>query len=767
MSADDQAEGHSRGPLTSIRVLDLTTLRGEMAGRLLADLGAEVIKVEPPAGCDARNRPPFDRTGAASNGQSLYWAALGLGKRSVVLDLEVADDRASFLEMVVSADVLVESYRPGFMDERRLGYVALSRLNPGLIYMSVTPFGQHGSKASWPATDLTIEAASGRLSLQGDHDRPPLPIGYPQASFHAGAQAAADVVIALNERAASGRGQRLDLSMQEAMIWTLMDATGYPPNTGDNPPGSGDDRAENGWWRGSRLFACADGYMLGHVQFGPGVDPRAYRKRELMEAAVMQDARLAPVNTTYDIVQDRQLASRGFWRKIGVHVHPGPAARFSRTPMAMDRPAPQLGEGQDLLGRVPSAARPAAHAETRLGEAFAGLRVADFSWVGVGPITTKAFADHGATVVRVESETRLDVLRYSSPFKDDVPGLNRSQWFANLNTSKLAMTLNLATAEGIAVARKLIDWADVVVESFTPGTMARLGLDYETISEARPDLIMLSTCLMGQTGIYASYAGFGSHGAAIAGLHAITGWPDRVPCGPSGPYSDVIVPRFAVAALAAAIFERRSTGLGQHVDVSQVEASIHFIEPLILDELVNGVTAGAAGMDSPVACPHGVYPVAGTERYIAIAIEDEAQWRALCSVIPLTDFASQRFNSYEARSAVRGPIDAALARWTSSIDPWDLEAQLTAAGVPASVVQRPMDLYRDPQLEERGFFVTLDHPEMGPTPYDGLATRFSAKTVMLHRAAPLLGQHTEMVLRDLLCLPSDEITELAASWALL
>lgn len=759
--------GPVKGPLAGIRVLDLATPLGEMAGRLLADFGAEVIKVEPPGGCEARRRPPFNRSATEAKGQSLYWAALGLGKRSVVLDLEGPDDRASLREAVCSADVLVESFPPGTMERWGLGHTALSELNPGLISMSITPFGQHGPKSASPATDLTIEASSGRLSLQGDCDRPPLPIGYPQASFHAGAQAAADIIIALNERAISGLGQHLDLSAQEAMIWTLMDATGYPPNTGGDPLGCGDDRAETGWLRGSQLFPCADGYMLGRVQFGPGVDSRSYTKRQLMEAAATQDVRLAPVNTTRDIVEDEHLSSRGSWQQVGEYRHPGPPARFSRIALSMDRPAPQLGEGQELLSRDRRTDPAPTGGKDRLGEAFAGLRVADFSWVGVGPITAKAFADHGATVVRVESETRLDVLRRLPPFKDDLPGLNRSQWFANVNSSKLGLSLNLATSEGRAVARKLVDWADVVVESFTPGTMARFGLDYETLSATRPELIMLSTCLMGQTGIYASYGGFGGHGAAMAGLHAITGWPDRVPCGPHGPYSDVIAPRFTVAALAAAIFERRASGLGQHVDVSQVEASIRFIEPLILDEVVNGVTAGPVGMDSPTACPHGVYPAAGIERYVAIAVEDEAQWLALCSVAPLGEFRSRRFRSYETRHPVRDRIDTALANWTSGIDARDLEARLTAAGVPASAVQRPSDLYRDPQLQERGFFVTLDHQEMGPTPYDGLATRFSAKPVMLQRAAPILGQDNEFVLRELLGLPPDEIAALAESWALL
>ena len=401
--------------------------------------------------------------------------------------------------------------------------------------------------------------------------------------------------------------------------------------------------------------------------------------------------------------------------------------------------------------------------ESRLGEAFAGLKVADFSWVAVGPITAKALADHGATVVRIESSTRVDFVRTLTPFKDNVPGINRSHFMNNLNTSKLGVALNLSTPEGKALARQVIDWADVIVENYTPGTMKRLGFDYETLSKERPELIMISTCLLGQTGPWASFAGYGPQGAAISGFRAITGWPDRAPIGPVGPYSDVIAPHYSIATLAAAILHRRKTGLGQHIDVSQVEAAVHFLEPLVLDEIVNGRTAMAPGHDSLTACPNGVYATAGVSRFIAIAVETPEQWRALKAIAPLEAFAEPRFDAMAARREVKADIDAAISAWTATQDRYELEAKLIAAGVPASVAQRPTELHTDPNLAARDFFVTLNHSECGPVPYDGFMTRFSAKKEMLHKAAPCVGEDTEYVLTKLLGLSDDQIAEYAAA----
>ncbi|HLG12241.1 MAG TPA: CoA transferase, partial [Dehalococcoidia bacterium] len=586
--------------LSGIRVLDLTTPRGELAGRMLADLGAEVLKLEPPGGVRTRFRAPFDER-PGHDRRSLYWAAVGLGKRSAVLDLNDDSGREVVRGLAQRADILLESFDPGATSALGLGYETLRHLNPRLIYVSITPYGQEGPKSRWPATDLTLEAAGGRVSLQGDPDRPPLPVGYPQASFHAAGRAAADAIIALNERELSGRGQHLDTSMQESIVVTLMNGPGYPANVGSDPPGSANDRAGVPPRRGAPfqgVSPCADGYVLVTMTAKPqmlaavtqsvvpalqaeGLAPelvgatdwpaweqarrddclteaqteaaaeaiRAFfksrTKLELMRWAWQADVHLGPVNNTKDLLENPHFAERGFWQDVEGTTHPGLSIRSSRLALTLGRPAPALGADQHVvdewLKSPPSAVNAPASAD-RLGEAFAGLKVLDFSWVAVGPITAKALADHGATVVHVESSTRVDYLRTLVPFKDGEAGINRSHYFNNQNTSKLGLALNLQTAGGKELARRLAGWADVIVENFTPGTMKRLGLDYETLSKDRPDLIMISTCLLGQTGPWASFAGYGPHGAAISGLHHLTGWPGRPPVGPNGPYTDVIAP---------------------------------------------------------------------------------------------------------------------------------------------------------------------------------------------------------------------------------
>ncbi len=276
---------------------------------------------------------------------------------------------------------------------------------------------------------------------------------------------------------------------------------------------------------------------------------------------------------------------------------------------------------------------------------------------------------------------------------------------------------------------------------------------------------MLSTCLRGQTGPERAYGGFGGQGAALAGVHGLTGWPDRAPRGPWGAYTDFIAPRYGVTALASAILERRRSGLGQYIDMSQIEAAIHFIEPLVLDYTVNGRNAGPAGLHSERASPNGVYATAGTERYIAIAVETAEQWRALRSIAPLAAFDAPELEDIASRRVHEQAIDAALAGWCRDQDRWTLAAQLKRAGVPAAVVERPSDLYDDPQLRHRGFFVTCDHTVMGPTPYDGPVTLFSETPAQV-RAAPCLGEHTEYVLGELLGLESGAIVECAAAGAL-
>ncbi len=809
-AAEPRAADSMQPPLADVVVLDLTTRRAELSGRVLAQLGALVIKVEPPSGSDSRQLPPFENGPA----NSLYWEAVGSGKRSIVANIHDDADRANLRALLERADILLESFDPGEMASLALGFDDVVQLNPGVIYVSITPYGQFGPDSGSPATELTIEAASGLLGLQGDADRPPVPIGYPQPAFHAGVQAAADALIALHARESSGLGQHLDVSMQAAMVWTLLNATGYVSVTGADPPGTGSQRGKGaspipGVTLPS-IWPCADGFITcslaggrvgstplqtvieaaaaevdvpadisGHdwtgwsAQVNSGaLSPETvqcaldvaggffarHTQTELMEFGTRHSLLLAAVFDIAGLLNDPQLRNRGFWAEVDGVVRPGAPVRLSRTPMLPPARAPKLGADQHLL-HEPLAARASPRGSGKR-RPFEGLKVADFSWIGVGPIVAKALADHGATVVHVESPSRPDLLRTIPPFKDNIPGLDRAQFMANFNTSKLGLNLNLSNAAARDVAHDLIRWSDVTLESFTTGTMDRLGLGYEEISREHPDLVMLSTCLRGQTGPQRMYGGYGGQGAALAGIYGVTGWPDRPPTTPWGAYSDFIAPRYGVAAVVSALRHRDRTGQGQHIDLAQVEAAISFIEPLVLDYTINGVVAGRHGSDSPIAAPHGVFPVRGDQRFIALACESTAQWKALCELAPLAEFRSAAYDDLTVRLAERERIENALADWLAEQDGFEVVALLKRAGVPASVVLRPTDLFADPQLTAREFFVTAEHRVMGPTAYDGPVTRFS-RTPPQIAAAPCLGQHTNEVLCGLLGYSEARMTELA------
>ncbi|MDR0275826.1 MAG: CoA transferase [Burkholderiaceae bacterium] len=399
---------------------------------------------------------------------------------------------------------------------------------------------------------------------------------------------------------------------------------------------------------------------------------------------------------------------------------------------------------------------------------LAGITVADFTWIGAGSYTTKILADFGADVVKIESAERLDTLRDAKPFKDGIRGVNRSGYFADRNSSKRSITLNMKTPEGRALARRLIERSDVVANNFTPGAMEKFGLGYAAVREFKQDIVYISMAMHGQTGPEAKYLGYGLTMGAVTGLHYLCGLPDREPAGTGTNFPDHVPnPTHAAFAILAALRHRRRTGEGQFIDMAQIEPTIALLGPAIMDYTVNGRVANRAGNQHIAAAPHGVYPARGEDRWIAISAPADAAWHALLQELGDSALASDpRFATGVARWQHHAELDAALARHTAQYDALELAQRLQRRGIAAGPVQDAADVLRDPQLQARGHWVYQEHPEMGRTVYNALPFRMSRTPGYPHRPAPLLGQHTEEVLREKLALDAAGIESLRACGAL-
>ncbi len=391
------------------------------------------------------------------------------------------------------------------------------------------------------------------------------------------------------------------------------------------------------------------------------------------------------------------------------------------------------------------------------------VKILDLMWVMAGPMATRVLADYGATIVRVESTTRIDTVRTIGPYHDGVPGVENSGLYETINVGKLDTALDLSQEAGREVVRDLVRWADVVTEAFSPKAMRNWGLDYESLRQIKPDIIMLTTCLMGQDGPLAQFAGFGNLAVSISGFYNLTGWADRPPAGPFLAYTDTVSPRFTAASLLAALDHRRRTGEGQYIDQSQSEASLHFLAPALLDYTVNGRVQGRMGNRDPHMAPHGVYPVLGEDRWVAIAVADDTQWPAFCEVLQQPELAQDtRFTTAQARLAHQDDLDAIVSAWTRERDGRTVEEVLQARGISACAVPTMYDVYEDPQLAHRSHFVELDHPIHGKTTVEGSRSRLSRTPARVDRAAPTLGQDTQYVLETILGYSAERIDDLVS-----
>jgi crotonobetainyl-CoA:carnitine CoA-transferase CaiB-like acyl-CoA transferase len=672
--------------LSSYRVIDCTDERGQLAGFMLAQLGAEVLLVEPPGGSSARWCPPFagDRPGPDS---SLWHWAYNRGKRSVVADLTIPEGRSRLDELVVGGDILLWTGRP---NEMPFSYDDLARINPRLVVVALTPFGLDGPKANWAASDLVVSAAGCAATLIGDADRAPLRWGSPQAYLHGAADMAVGALVALAERRRSGRGQLVDVSaqvscMQSSFGYALNQAWSFPTRRRCG------DGLDFGAIKVQWTYPAADGAVSVTFSFGPalahftenlfrwiweegGCDAatrdtpwielnrglatgavlpaeidrlcaviaaftatrtRAYLTSEASRRRVM----LAPVASTVEVMDNDHLAVRQFWdvvRQPGSDAafrNPGRFVVASGAPLRSLGPAPRLGGDSD--GSASTRVR--ADIDLRPNDAsgsaaLAGLRVLDMTWSVAGPHVGRLLADFGATVVHVETRTHPDVARTTGPFHPDTDQfpLEGSGLYTNCNAGKLGIELDLSDPASHDVVWQLVRWADVLIESFSAGAFARMGFGFERVRAVNPRIVMLSSCLQGQTGSLA-IQGLGNLPTAMFGFTSTTGWPDRAPSGPFSAYTDVVSPRFGLAALLAALEHREATGEGQYLDLAQAECSMHLQATALLDAEVNGRPFLLRGNRDSVMAPHGTFPTAGTDTWIAIACAAEGDWRALAS----------------------------------------------------------------------------------------------------------------------------------------
>ncbi|SFW78577.1 CaiB/BaiF CoA-transferase family protein [Amycolatopsis australiensis] len=730
-----------------MRVLDLTDELARQGARLLVGLGADVVRVDPDD-----DLPRHER---------IHWHA---GKTLAT--------PAGLDALAREADVVLESGPVAKL--RGLHADGTSRW-PHAVHVVVTPFGLTGPRRGWLGGDLVLASAGGMTWLGGKPGGQPQPPPREQACQLAGAHGAIAALLGV----LAGTGQLIDVSAQEAVAATLetgaiswIHAGRFPVRTG----GVYEHVAH-------RIFAAADGYVAGGYSGSermwtgllswlaeageagdllderfadqvvrwaerPHVDDviaRFVAKRPASEVAEQGRARALPwaeVTSPAELTRNPQLRDRQFFVSVGGTEDAG----FPWDAPGLPRPVTLSPLTEGRWRGVRSGRRPAKP------RALDGVRVLDLTWVLAGPYATKILAEHGADVIKVESKHRHDPTRFSPSMRlRPDAGPDDSGYFLNFNRGKRSIALNLRTEEGQAVLRELAARCDVIVENFSPGVLAKWGLDYASLREINPRAILVSMSGVGHTGPWRTAVTFADTLAAMAGLSAETADPGGPPQGLAFGLGDMVAANAAVLGALDLLIR----GHGGHVELSQLEAMAATMGPAVLDPGTGDPRTAEHPNRSRHAVPHGVYPAAGADRWVAITARDDSQWAALRDLTGLP--------SYEDRRRAEDEIDAALAAWTREQDAGELADRLQAAGVAAAVVATGRDLVEDRHLAARGFYERLDHPIAGPVLHEGIVARLTATPGALTSPAPLLGQHTEPVLRELLGFDDDRLAALRAA----
>ncbi len=788
------------------------------AARLLADLGAGVIKVEPPRGDILRRRGPFPGDLPDPENSGLF-SALNVNKRGIVLDLETAAGRARLGNLLGGADVLIHNVAPADRDCFGLNSSALCASHPQLIVATVSAYGASGPRANYRAYELNAFHSSGAASVSPltspYPELPPLRLFGNPAEFEGGLHAAMVTLAALWSRMQSGRGQAIDVSEQEALAATL--ESNFVLYTYAGVESSRFRPRRPGPWF---IVRCADGYVLfsllyendwsrfvewiGHPQWT--ADPefadtmargrnmarlqpliqswaRPWKVADLFAQARERSVAIVPLATIADVYANEQFAARNYFVPMPSRnpearplLIPGAPFKSTAEMWSLRRPAPRLGEHSAEIELAPEDGAGSAGARVVAADAarplpappLRGVRVLDFMQLWVGTFCSLQLAHLGAQVIRVESSSRPCRQRLLPPFADGKPGPNRAGIFNQWNQGKRSIQLDVRNPQGLEIARRLAARCDVVTENFAPGVMQRLGLDYASLRAIRPDIIMLSVTGNGQTGPWRNDISYGTTAGALSGIYGLCGYQGGEPMEPGWICAESVAAVTGAMSVVAALIHRARTAEGQHLDVAMLETTEMVMPEALMEFAMNGREPRRLGNRDRTMAPHNCYKTKGGPLdWVTIAVGSEREWLALCGAMGRPDLASDpRFINMAMRKRNEDELDATITAWTAARDRWEITRLLQDAGVAAIPTMSSRDLAQDPHLAYRGYFPDLEHPEVGRRIHTGIPWTMSGTPCRVERPAPLFGADTDEILGEMLEMSAAEIQRLRESGVL-
>jgi len=788
--------------LGHIRVIELGDIPAAYATRLLADLGADVIKVEPPGGDPNRLLPPF-AGGIEDPERSLTFINANTNKRSIVLDLQGSvTDRESFAELLAWADLFVEATPLGYLEDLGFTDERLREIHPELVIVSLTPFGRTGPYRSYRGSDAIANAVGGFLFAQGDDTRGPCTAPGHLAYQLAGCVAAFLGVAGVRHRRRTGAGQRIDVSLQEALTFTNSSSIARYSleNRLERRPG-----VKHYGGAGTNVYGCKDGryvhftanlrhmwreltknWMPETILARPEWEDLKYREAHSGEVskifaefisqftaddfsneAQRRHLAAAPLNTVGQFVDCAQVREREWLQQfehpvVGRYRAPGFPMRLSATPMQVRRPAPLLGQHQgEIVTELEEIGSKRSSRITGLEKPRApmleGIRMLDLTQQHAGPLGTAMLGYYGVEVIKVESS--------------EVPNRGRAAALhADMNRAKLGCTINLRHSEGKELFKQLVSVSDVVVDNFSAGVMERLGFSFAALREINPRIIQVVMPGWGLTGPLQSWVAWGWQLLAYNGLMALWGYPDspmESRCKIAWP--DRVAAMTMALGVLAALEYRDRTGQGQFIEAAMIEAQGAMTGPAILDYTVNGRDWQAMGYEEVLGAsyaPYGCYPCRGEDNWIIIACENDDQWRSLVSLIGKPWAAESRFTARAGRREHREELDQRLAQWTRTLTSRQAFRLMQEAGVAAGIPMSGEDLYYDIHLRERGHIVETQAPPWGKIAHHGLPGIPSLSSASAARPAPWIGAHNDQVFGKILGLGQEKIEKLKKEGAI-